>query len=392
MTKPSTPSPLDSMERVASYRIEPGRGPSADRWEIRQGATADVYFARGADVLRALGRLQAPVIAEVFSQGQGILCGVEEVLGYLEGLPVDVWALGEGEAFSPKEPVLRIQGPYGAFGYLETAILGALASASGWATAARRVREAAQEAKVYSFGARHVHPAVAPVMERAALIGGMDGAASILGARLMGQEPVGTVPHAVLLIAGDTVTVARALAADRVPGPVTVLVDTFHDEAEEALRVARELGEALGAVRLDTPGERGGVTPDLVREVRARLDLEGFERVQIFCTGSLTPERIVELREAGASLFGVGHYISSAPPIDMTMDVKVVDGRPVAKRGRIPGLTPSKRLHLRMRSGRRLPPVEEEVEHGQPGREGVRGAALQPVREGGEGRGVGARP
>ncbi|MFS8664132.1 MAG: extracellular solute-binding protein, partial [Limnochordales bacterium] len=47
---------------------------------------------------------------------------------------------------------------------------------------------------------------------------------------------------------------------------------------------------------------------------------------------------------AGADAFGVGSYISGAPPIDMTMDLKEVDGRPVAKRGRIPGRTPAPRL------------------------------------------------
>jgi nicotinate phosphoribosyltransferase len=353
------PPILDSMAAVAAFRLAPGRRHTSADWaEVRAGATADVYFARGADVLRRLGRLEAPVVAEVFSQGEGILCGVEEALSLLEGRGVDVDALDEGERFAPKEPVMRIEGPYGAFGLFETALLGCLASASGWATAARRVREAAgEDAVLISFGARHVHPAVASTMERAAIVGGMDGAASVLGARLAGREPVGTVPHAVVLIAGDTVEVARALAADEVEGPVTVLVDTFHDEAEEALRVAAALGRDLGGVRLDTPSERGGVTPGLVQEVRHRLDRAGFGHVAIFVSGSLTPERIVALKAAGATRFGVGHYISAAPPIDMTMDVKVVEGRDVAKRGRIPGRTESARLRPRLRGGSLVVPA-----------------------------------
>jgi nicotinate phosphoribosyltransferase len=334
---------IDSMAGVAAYLAGAG-GFVPDESDIRRGATADVYFARGADVLRALGRLDVPVTAEVFSQGAGLLAGVPEALRLLEGRPVAVEALAEGETFAPREPVMRLEGPYGAFGHLETALLGVLAASSGWATAARRVREAAGDAPVFSFGARHVHPAVAAVMDRAAVVGGLNGVSSILGGRLVGQAPVGTVPHAVVLLAGDTVKVAEALAADAVPGPVTVLVDTFHDEAEEAVRVARALGPKLAAVRLDTPGERGGVTPDLVREVRARLDQAGFSGVGIFCSGSLTPERVAALREAGASAFGVGHYVSSAPPIDMTMDLKEIAGRPVAKRGRIPGRTATNRL------------------------------------------------
>jgi nicotinate phosphoribosyltransferase len=40
----------------------------------------------------------------------------------------------------------------------------------------------------------------------------------------------------------------------------------------------------------------------------------------------------------------VGSYISGATPIDFTGDIKEIDGRPIAKRGRIPGITPSPRL------------------------------------------------
>ena len=175
-------------------------------------------------------------------------------------------------------------------------------------------------------------------MERAAIVGGADGAACILGAKLMGKEPVGTVPHALVLILGDTVKTAVAyntyMSKD---APRTILVDTFHDEAEEALRVAQVLGKDLGGIRLDTPSERGGVTEDLVREVRARLDQAGFNHVRIFVSGGLTPERMTRLAQAGADAFGVGSYISSAPPIDMTMDIKAIEGKPIAKRGRIPG-------------------------------------------------------
>ena len=121
-------------------------------------------------------------------------------------------------------------------------------------------------------------------------------------------------------------------------------MDTFKDEAEEALRVAEALGDRLSAVRLDTPGERGGVTPDLVREVRYRLNLAGYGHVAVLVSGGLSPDRIRLLAEAGAAGFGVGSYITHATPRDMTMDLKEVDGKPVAKRGRLPGPLPNERL------------------------------------------------
>ncbi len=337
---------ISSLEQVRQLQIKPGRAfHSAQHEEIANGATTDIYFIRTYEILKKLGKVDVPVTAEIFPRRGGVICGVEEVMGLLKDKKVSVWGLPEGSTFEARETVLRIQGPYSEFGIFETTILGMLASASGWANAAREIKEAAGDHPFFSFGARHVHPAVAPVMERAAVVGGAAGASCILGAKLAGQEPQGTVPHAMFIILGDTVEGARAYH-ELMPADAkrTILIDTFKDEAEEALRVAEALGPALAGVRLDTPGERGGVTPHLVKEVRHRLDLAGYKHVQIFVSGGLTPERIPPLIEAGADAFGVGSYISAAAPIDMTMDLKEVDGRPVAKRGRLPGITPNPKL------------------------------------------------
>jgi len=108
--------------------------------------------------------------------------------------------------------------------------------------------------------------------------------------------------------------------------------------------VSYVLGDRLNGVRLDTPGERGGVTAELVREVRSRLDQAGFSSVKIVVSGGLDPERIKLLAAAGADVFGVGSYISHAEPIDMTMDIKEIEGKIIAKRGRIPGIRSNPRL------------------------------------------------
>lgn len=337
---------LISLDQVRRLHVAPERRFfSASHEEIAQGATTDIYFVRSYEVLTHLGLQECAVTAEIFPRAAGILAGVPEVLNLLADQGLEIWALPEGESFAPKEVVMRIKGPYNRFGLFETTLLGILASSSGWASAARNVKAAAGDRPVYCFGARHVHPAVAPVMERAAIIGGVDGASCILGAKLAGLEPVGTLPHAVFLIAGDTVKVAKAYHQTMPPGARRlVLVDTFKDEAEEAMRVAEALGADLYGIRLDTPSERGGVTPELVREIRARLDAGGHRHVKIFVSGGLYPEKIQALGAAGADAFGVGSFISGAAPIDMTMDIKEVQGEAVAKRGRIPGVTPNPRL------------------------------------------------
>jgi nicotinate phosphoribosyltransferase len=321
--------------------------------EILSGDSADVYFARAESVLEREG-LDPMVTMEVFTREDAVLCGIDEaknlighVLAECDPAEATVEALDDGDQIAPKEIVLRIRARYRRFGLYETAILGMLAQSTGWATAARQCVEAAAPDPVVSFGARHVHPDITDVLDYAAIVGGCVGASTPAGARLAGLNPTGTMPHSLVLIFGDTVAAAKAFDRDLgADVPRIVLVDTFKDEAEETLRVAHALGDRLYGIRLDTPSERGRVTADLVKEIRARLDLEGFGHVKIVVSGGLTPERITYFKEQGAPVdsFAVGSYISGATPIDFTGDIKEIDGRPIAKRGRIPGMTESPRL------------------------------------------------
>jgi len=347
---------LEYMEKTLGAKLTSiGRGqvkpPKFEPSEaVLSGETADIYFLRTIDILRH--EVLNPVATmEVFASRAGILCGMEEVKALLARvLPEanrEVWALDEGETIEKKEVVLRITAPYQSYGLYETAICGILAHCSGWATAARECVEATQGIPVTSFGARHVHPSVAGVMDYSAIIGGCAGCSSVAGAKLAGIEPSGTMPHALIIIIGDTVKTTIAFDKYTPPEVSRVsLVDTFKDEAEESLRVAEALGNKLSSVRLDTPRERGQVTPDLVKEVRARLDLAGFKHVKIFVSGGVNLERIKQFIDAAAPVdgFGVGSYITGAKPIDFTADLHEIEGKPIAKRGRIPGITPNPKL------------------------------------------------
>ena len=250
-------------------------------YEILSGATGDVYFARATSILEREG-LDPVVTMEVFCRRDAVLCGIGEatnLLGHvLNNEPgAIVEALEDGDRVTPKEVVLRIQARYRAFALYETAILGMLAQSTGWATAARECVDAAAPHPVISFGARHVHPDITDVLDYAAIVGGCVGASTPAGARLAGLNPTGTMPHSLVLIFGDTVRASEAFDRDMPPDvPRIVLVDTFKDEAEEALRVAHALGDRLYGIRLDTPSERGRVTAALVTEVRARLDQAGL--------------------------------------------------------------------------------------------------------------------
>jgi nicotinate phosphoribosyltransferase len=321
--------------------------PSED---VLSGETADIYFARTIEILKK-ENINPVATMEVFPRSAGILCGIKEVQSLLSKVLSDVrgevWSLQEGDLIDKKEVVLRITAPYQSYGLYETAICGILAHCSGWATAARECVEAAGDLPVISFGARHVHPSVAGVMDYSAVVGGCKGCSSSIGARLTGLEPSGTIPHALILVMENTARATKAFDKHMPAGVSRVaLVDTFIDEAEESVNVAEALGDSLDSVRLDTPAELGGVTVDLVKKVRQRLDKAGFERVRIFASGGFTPAKIRQFIKEGAPVdgFGIGSYITGASPIDFTADLHQIDGKPIAKRGRTPGITLNPRL------------------------------------------------
>lgn len=311
--------------------------------EIRRGDTTDVYFVRTMEVLKKLGKEKVRVKAEVFvkrfpgTYEYAILTGIDEMLALLEGRNIDVRAMGEGALFLLEEPVCTIEGPYGEFCEMETAMLGILCQASGVATKTSRIKRLAGERTVLSFGARRMHPALSTVIDRHAFVGGADGVSVVRSASFLGETPQGTMPHALILVLGDTVEALRGFdGAVTANIPRVCLIDTLQDEKFEALRAAEALGPSLAAVRLDTPSSRRGNFRKILREVRWELDLRGFSHVRIFVSGGLGEEDVASLRDI-VDGFGVGTCISNAPTIDFSLDIVEVEGRPFAKRGKLSG-------------------------------------------------------
>jgi nicotinate phosphoribosyltransferase len=317
--------------------------------EIKQGKTADIYFVRTKQVLEAKGLENTPVMAEVTSGSLpenwpwGIMCGIEEVARLFSGIPVDVYSMPEGTVFYPTdfygfhEPVMRIEGPYGKFCLYETSLLGLMCQASGIATRAARMRKIAAGKKLLSFGVRRMHPALSPMIDRAAYVGGFDAVSCLAGAEVIETEPVGTMPHSLIIVFGDQVKAWKAFdSVVEKNVPRVALVDTYSDEKMEAITAAEVLRN-LEAVRLDTPASRKGDFAELLREVRWELNLRGYKHVKIFVSGGLNEGSVKQLSNAGADAFGVGTYISNSPTVNFAMDIVEMSGKLCAKRGKLGG-------------------------------------------------------
>lgn len=315
--------------------------------QINSGVATDAYFLRTEDALESIDHnptVVADVTADQFSDGSyEVLAGVNNAIKLLAQASdnIDVWSLPEGTLFDGG-PVMRIKGPYLDFARYETSLLGFLSHASGVTTNAYKViskkNEVNENLTVLSFGARHVHPKIAPMVERGSLIAGFDGISHVAAGEVLDEEPSGTIPHALVLSVGSQEKAWSAFN-DSAPAdtPRIVIADTFTDEADEALRAAEELGDDLDGVRLDTTGSRRGDFKHIVREVRWKLDDNGYDDVGIFVSGGMKPSDIDKLGEY-VDGFGVGGYVSNADPVDFGLDIVENNGESITKRGKLPGI------------------------------------------------------
>lgn len=315
---------------------------TAKAQDILEGKITDVYFERSLKILKAK-KINPVVKAEFIAKALpenwpwAIFAGLEEAMYLMKRLPVRVRAMREGTVFYPFEPVMEIEGGYQDFCVFETALLGLICQASGIATKAARFKKRAGERAVISFGARRMHPILAPMIERNAYIGGCDGVAVVKSGEMIGEDPMGTMPHALILCMGSTAEAIKAY--DEVLEPRfkrVALIDTFLDEKFECLNVAQTMGKKLFAVRFDTPSSRRGNFFRILEESRWELDLRGYNAVRFYVSGGIREEDVPVLNPL-VDGYGIGTSISNAPVVDYSMDIVEVDRRPLAKRGKCSG-------------------------------------------------------
>jgi nicotinate phosphoribosyltransferase len=344
------PPPLRSLQRVPPERF------NLPLDKMREGYYSDKYFVRTREVLQRTGR-NPRVTMQVFQKQSAFLGGVDEAIAILkycltpgyEWSDLEVLALRDGDRVEPRETAMLIKGPYVAFVHLETVYLGVLARRTRVSTNTRLVVEAAWPKPVMFFPARFDHWLVQTGDGYAAHVAGAIGVSTDAQASWWGSSGIGTVPHSLIAsFGGDTVAAARAMAAEMPPEvKIITLVDFENDCVGTSLAVARALGPRLFGVRLDTSEsmvdrsmEMGdfdprGVNPQLVRNVRAALDAEGFRDIHITVSGGFNPEKIrrFEAEQVPVDSYGVGSSLFRGH-FDFTADIVEVDGAAVSKAGR----------------------------------------------------------
>ena len=283
--------------------------------------------------------------------GYVIMCGVEQVINYLNNLKFtdedieylrtrgfceefldylrnfdfvcDVWAIPEGTPVFPGEPIIKVRGPMIQAQFLETMILLIINHQSLIATKANRVVRAADGRAVMEFGSRRAQSAQAAILgARAAYIGGCVGTACTLDGRDFGIPALGTMAHSWVQLFDSEYEAFKAYA-EEYPDSCTLLVDTYNvlkSGVPNAIKVFNEVlvpqGKRPKGIRIDS----GDITY-LSKKARKMLDDAGFPDCTICASNSLDENIIRDMLLQGAKIdsFGVGERLitsSSHPVLD----------------------------------------------------------------------------
>lgn len=330
---------------------------------VKDGAYVATYFKKTVDIL-AHEKPNDVVLMQWFQREENtVLCGVSQALALLKfACPnyknLKIWALKDGDIVQPLEPVLKIEGHYQDFGWLEGMIDGIFARNSSIATNARKLVTAANGKMIIDMEDRADLYLNQEVDGYAAYIGGIrsfvsDAALTYIHDEKVGP-PIGTMPHALIqAFNGDTLAATKAFHDYYPDNKLVSLVDYHNDVVTEAIRIANYFKKELWAVRLDTAAnlidktletkkatfpkdaKLNGVNEYLIREVRKALDDAGHQHVKIIVSSGFDVAKIhdFETKKVPVDIYGVGGALAPVT-IGFTGDSVLFNGKKEAKFGR----------------------------------------------------------
>jgi len=370
--------------------VNNAKGPSPEQ----QPVYTDSYFNLARKIVRDHGDKQ--VTYAVFMR-RPVTLAPKLAIDWLEGMAasrkaeVKIELLHkEGAWVGAGEPLLYISGQMSQLVDLETIFLQRLGSACVAAYNAYQMCVELPEVGFLAMDARHCAGAeMAELMAYGASVGskkaqakvsakGFLGCAADATAGYFGQDAgMGTMPHALIGYAGNTLDAAKMFHQSFPEKPLTVLVDYFGCEREDALTVARHFHDLAQAgqlsVRLDTHGGRflqgldtqssyavlernvpeairgyrseselkhlmgTGVSAAAIWYMREELDKAGFDKVKLVASSGFGPDkcRVFSLAKAPVDVIGTGSFLPEKwSETYATADIIEYDGTPLVKAGR----------------------------------------------------------
>lgn len=296
----------------------------------------------------------------------------------------------EGSWVGAGEPMFYITGSMVALVDLETLFLQKLGAACVAAYNAYHMSIELPEVSFIAMDARHcAGTEMAELMAYGASVGskkaiskngakGFVGCAADATAHFFGMtHGMGTMPHALIGYAGSTVRAAELFHKTFPERTLTVLVDYFGQEIEDAIAVANAFPELANkgqlGVRIDTHGGRfvqgldtqqsyavldrnvpdairgyrteqelkhlmgTGVSAAAIWHMREKLNERGFNSVKIIASSGFSPDkcRVFSLAKTPVDIIGTGSYLpSNWSDTYATADIISYNGKSQVKIGR----------------------------------------------------------
>ncbi len=234
----------------------------------------------------------------------------EEFLDYLKDLHFtgDVYAMPDGTAAFPNEPVLTVRANLIEAQIIETALLANFNHGSLVTTKAKRITATAKDTPVMEFGARRARGIDSAVeASKYAYIGGCVGTSNTLAGMKYKIPVMGTMAHSKIQEA-DCEYQAFLSYAKSHPDNCVFLVDTFDtlkSGIPNAIRVSREYlepnGYKLKGIRIDS-----GDLVYLSKAAKQMLIDAGYPDATICLSNGLDEYSITNLKNQGAVIDSIG--------------------------------------------------------------------------------------
>ncbi len=310
-------------EKPASFELLVRRFPDAYGYLIAMGlAQALEYLEQLHFCSQQIQQLKATGIFDHAPQ---------QFWSLLEGkvFTGDVWAIPEGTAVFPQEPLLRIDAPLWQAQLVETYLLNTINYQTLIASKSARMRDIAGDtAKLLEFGTRRAFsPQASLWAARAAIGGGFNATSNVAAALKLGQRPSGTMAHSLVMAIGalEGGEDEAFTAFNRYFPQAPLLIDTY-DPIAAAQRLADAMAKGehqVSGVRIDS-----GNLVALSQKIRSLLP-----NTAIFASGDLDEWVIEDLLSKGAMIdgYGIGTKLVTGSPINGVYKLVEIDGLPTLK-------------------------------------------------------------
>ncbi len=242
----------------------------------------------------------------------------DDFLDYLSNLTFkgDIYAVPDGTAVFPNEPVLTVRADAVTAQLLETALLACFNHASLVITASKRITKEAKGKPVMEFGARRARGIDSAIeVSKNSIIGGCVGTSNTYAAMKYNIPALGTMAHSLVTENEDEYEAFLGYAKAN-PNNCLFLVDTYDTlrcGIPNAIKVANDYLKPnnlpFKGIRIDS-----GDLAYLSKEARKMLDEAGYPEATICLSNGLDEYTIKDLLEQGAVFdsLGVGDNIAAA--------------------------------------------------------------------------------